>query len=595
VAWAAIPCLAAWAGFLLSHRRPLRERIGLVFGPMSLAIVVMATGAGAATWLTTNYLLWSPNPDTAPSWAEYVTVGPPLVLLGFGAATVLFTGLSSRALGDEDREWMSRAVAGCLVACATWLGLCLVVLILPPVALAWRAWGHAAVAALAGASAWITAAGRSLRPGHESGASPRRGASALSVAVSLAPIVFIAIFGVGLSLATNVVLGAVNDAPWHDHDDVLRRSGFGSLAGLSALFLGLSAVMARYVNINTFSLHGMYRDRIVRAYLGASNVDRRPSPFTGFDRHDDVPVAQMAGTRPFHIVNVTLNLVKPGRLAWQQRKAASFTVTPLHSGSAELGYRDSARYAGGISLGTAVALSGAAASPNMGERSTPLVGFIMTLFNARLGAWLGNPGAAGARTWREASPRAAIGLLVKEAVGLTSDQSEYVYLSDGGHFENLGLYELVRRRCRHIVVLDSGCDPALGFEDLGNALRKIRIDFGVPIDFAAEQWPLLFEGKRRFAVATVRYSSCDAGAPDGRLLYIKPMLLGTEPPDVRSYAVQHPEFPHQSTADQWFDESQTESYRQLGLHTIREVCGRQAGRTLERLIADLALEGQTPP
>lgn len=590
VAWAAIPCLVAWTLFLAFDRRPFRERIGLVFGPMSLAIAAMAVGTGAATWLTTNYLLWSPNPDRAPSWAEYVTVGPPLVLLGFGLATVLFTGLSSRVLGDEDREWMSRAVAGCLVACATWLGLCLVVLILPAVALTWRVWGHGAVVALGAASAWITGAGRSLVPERGDGGSPGKGRSVLSVVVSLAPIVFVVIFGVGLSLATNVTLGAVNGAPWYDHDETLRRTGFWSLAGLSVLFLGLSWLMARYVNINTFSLHGMYRDRIVRAYLGASNVDRRPSQFTGFDRHDDMAIAEMSGTRPFHIVNVTLNLVRPGRLAWQQRKAASFTVTPLHCGSAELGYRESARYADTISLGTAVAISGAAASPNMGERSTPLVGFIMTLFNARLGTWLGNPGGAGARTWKEASPRSAIRLLVKEALGLTSDRSEYVYLSDGGHFENLGLYELIRRRCRFIVVLDSGCDPAFGFEDLGNALRKIRIDFGVPIDFAPEQWRLLSEGKRRSALATVRYSSGGAGAPDGQLLYIKPMLLGTEPPDVRSYAVRHPDFPHQSTADQWFDESQTESYRQLGLHTIREVCGHQAGRPLERLVADLALE-----
>jgi hypothetical protein len=412
----------------------------------------------------------------------------------------------------------------------------------------------------------------------------------LSLALSLAPLVFVTVFGVVLSLATNVALGAASGTAWHDHDDVLRRPGFWSLVALSLVFVGLSWVMARHVDINTFSLHGMYRDRIVRAYLGASNVDRRPSPFTGFDRQDDMAITAMAGTRPFHIVNATLNLVRPDRLAWQQRKAAPFTMTPLHCGSAELGYRDSARYAGGITLGTAVAISGAAASPSMGERSTPLVGFIMTLFNARLGAWLGNPGRAGERTWKEASPRSAIRLLASEALGLTSDRKEYVYLSDGGHFENLGLYELIRRRCRLIVVLDSGCDPGFSFEDLGNALRKIRVDFGVTIDFTPGQWRPLSEGTRRSAVATVRYSSTDAAAPDGQLLYIKPMLLGTEPPDLRSYAVRHPDFPHQSTADQWFDESQTESYRQLGLHTLREVCGRRADRTLERLVADLAAE-----
>ena len=82
----------------------------------------------------------------------------------------------------------------------------------------------------------------------------------------------------------------------------------------------------------------------------------------------------------------------------------------------------------------------------------------MTLLNARLGAWLGNPGSAGNRTWRQSGPRTAIGSLVKEAFGLTTNTNEYVYLSDGGHFENLALYKMVLRRCRHIVVLDSGCD-----------------------------------------------------------------------------------------------------------------------------------------
>ena len=141
--------------------------------------------------------------------------------------------------------------------------------------------------------------------------------------------------------------------------------------------------------------------------------------------------------KPLHVVNLTLNLVAANRLAWQQRKAQPFTVTPLHCGNFELGYRRSSHYGGpnGISLGTAAAISGAAASPNMGYRSSPAAGFIMTLLNARLGAWLGNPGPAGARTWKHAGPRSAIRSLVNEAFGLTSNQNEYVYLSDGGHFE----------------------------------------------------------------------------------------------------------------------------------------------------------------
>src|SRR5204863_1534292 len=142
---------------------------------------------------------------------------------------------------------------------------------------------------------------------------------------------------------------------------------------------------------------------------------------------------------------------------------------PLHCGSEEVGYRRSKSYGGpdGMSLGTAMTISGAAASPNMGYHSSPLVTLIMTLFNARLGWWLGNPGRAGDRTFNQDGPGLALQPLLAEAFGLTDDNNSYVYLSDGGHFENLGLYEMVRRRCQVIVVSDAGCDKDFKFEDLG--------------------------------------------------------------------------------------------------------------------------------
>jgi hypothetical protein len=341
-------------------------------------------------------------------------------------------------------------------------------------------------------------------------------------------------------------------------------------------FLALGWVAAHFININKFSLHSMYRNRLIRAYLGASNADRtEPNEFTGFTKTDNVLMAALKPElKPFHIVNITLNLVDGKRLAWQQRKAESFTVSPLHCGNSHLGYRPVGEYGGtgGISLGTAITISGAAASPNMGYHSSGVIGFIMTLFNARLGAWLGNPGTAGGHTWRKEGPSSAVGSLVKEAFGLTDDNSAYVYLSDGGHFENLGLYEMVMRRCGQILVLDSGCDPKFIYEDLGNALRKIRIDMGIPIDFDDASLKRLRKRKQRWAFATIRYSAVDSTARDGTLIYVKPMITGNEPPDVATYQASHPDFPHQGTGNQWYDESQTESYRMLGLHTIQEMC-----------------------
>ena len=108
VVWTLVPCAAAWILVLLARGTPARAR--LPFGPLSLAILSMAGGTGVAIWAVTNFVLWNPDPQYAPSWAAYVTFGPPVVLLGFVLGTVLFVGLSSRFLKDVDREWMSRAI-----------------------------------------------------------------------------------------------------------------------------------------------------------------------------------------------------------------------------------------------------------------------------------------------------------------------------------------------------------------------------------------------------------------------------------------------------------------------------------------------------
>lgn len=168
------------------------------------------------------------------------------------------------------------------------------------------------------------------------------------------------------------------------------------VAELAAAF-ALALVLNVFVNVNTFSLHAMYRGRLVRSYLGASNNQRRPSPFTNFDPDDnfvmkeapaavkDEPATKDAPAKrraPLHIINIALNVVASKKLAWQQRKAESFTVSALHSGSFRVGYQPTAQYAGikGITLGTAMAISGAAASPNMGYHSNPILSLVMTFF-----------------------------------------------------------------------------------------------------------------------------------------------------------------------------------------------------------------------
>jgi len=132
-----------------------------------------------------------------------------------------------------------------------------------------------------------------------------------------------------------------------------------------------------------------------------------------------------------------------------------------------------------------MAISGAAVNPNMGSFSTSAAAFLLTAFNVRLGWWIGNPRHNG--RWNQSSPKTGIFYLLAELTGSTNDERGFVNLSDGGHFENLGIYELVRRRCKYIIACDGSQDSEFAFEDLGNAIRKCDADFGAEIEIDLSQ------------------------------------------------------------------------------------------------------------
>ena len=136
---------------------------------------------------------------------------------------------------------------------------------------------------------------------------------------------------------------------------------------------------------------------------------------------------------------------------------------------------------------------------------------------------------------------------------------------------------MVVRRCGVIIVSDAGCDPDYTFADLSNAVRRIRIDLGIPIEFGAMDMSRAGQGvsNRHAVLGTIRYSAVDGpGAPDGMLLYVKATLSGDESVDVRNFAALHPAFPHDPTGNQFFDEARFESYRALGYHSIMSVAGK---------------------
>lgn len=597
-------------------------------------LVVVLTGAlgGALVWIPVRLFFQTVN--TGLTAELYVCFAVPLLLLSFVLAAILFVGLSSYYTTDADREWLARAAAWVLIAIVARSAFSGIVIFGPVAFLA----GVAYASSLGGVSGVLTLVlGRSSRSkpkqGTKANSQEKKTSGIMDLVLSFAAPLFALFVFVVLSLATTLLIRWVTTtfSPSSHHFTKLLRHGldfddsrllnvvyyspwWAVLAVLAALLL-LGGLMGAFVDINRFSLHAGYRDRLIRAYLGASRPqDRRPNPFTGFDGEDNILMKDLRGNRPLHIVNMTLNLVAGKDLAWQDRKAETFTASALHAGSFRLGYRDVAEYGlhrdgkTALSLGTAMAISGAAASPNMGYNSSPVVTFLLALFNVRLGWWLGNPGPAGDKTYNTPGPRFAPRPFFAEAFGLTDSQHPYVYLSDGGHFENFGLYEMILRRCQFIVVADAGGDPEYEFGDLGNAVAKVRIDLGVPIQF--EKILMLPRGKdyksydvsgkkdsRPYcAIGRICYSCVDDKAEDGYLLYVKPCLNGSEPVDVYNYARMHPAFPQESTADQFFTESQFESYRALGSHAMETILeGLPAGATLKALFDKVENELGKPP
>lgn len=394
------------------------------------------------------------------------------------------------------------------------------------------------------------------------------------------------------------------------------------------LSLGIGAI----VDINVFSLQELYQSRLVRCFLGASRRDIKPpqgAPFrttasfrdpdyiTSMDPHDDLELSELrpghhsrvvdedankteswSYNGPLHLINVAVNLTRDIDLQRQERRADNFTLSPIACGNPTLSYRpthgpERSGYATNIRVGTAVALSGAAVSPNMGYYSSPAVTALLTVFNVRLGAWLGNPRRS---QWQKSGPIMGWLHLIKEMMGLTDSHSKYIYISDGGHFDNLAVYELLRRRCNNIFASDAGADPTGSCNELGMIIRKAFTDFGIVIDIDVSKLsidPTTARSESNVAMGTIHYPAMtlESGeklpAQTGMLIYIKMTRTGNEPTDIVTYQRKHPEFPHTSTVNQFYTESQFESYRHLGYYVANQILGVADAPSQPRRIEEL--------
>ncbi|BFU93343.1 MAG: conserved membrane protein of unknown function [Nitrospira sp.] len=556
-----------------------------------------------------GYFLWElvgslpPNHPVGAFAELYACVAMPLYLALFLLVTTLATIVTGRFTLDEDRAWFSRAGAWVMMTGIAW-GLLSGLVIVSSILLVWSrkllldndlttfvGGSVATIAALIGAFSSRTKATNSAQVDSPSALAE------LAVRYLAAPSVILFVMAL-VSLGTSFMLNWLSfphSVEWSSvglhmpedswgHMSVIHNAALPSIVQLWISMVLVGVCLSFYLDINKFSLHEIYRQRLIRVYLAASNrVHHRANVFTGYDPNDNLQMHDLLTDsspdkpiqRPFHVVNIALNSVMGRNLAWLKQKVHSFTVTPLHCGNSLLGYRRSDMYGrnaaggGAITLGTALTISGVTASPNIGYHSYAPARFLLTLFCARLGWWLGNPGIQGRATYGRSCPHSGVFPVVSEVLGVNSYEGSYVFLSDGGHFENLGFYEMVARRCHCIVVVDAGHDPDHTFEDLATAIRKIRVDLGIRAEI--ELNPLRLQEENRltrahWAIGILKYSECDRDATDGVFIYIKPSLTGDEPVDVLQYRANHKDFPQEPIFDQCLSDSQTESYRQLGEH-----------------------------
>lgn len=369
---------------------------------------------------------------------------------------------------------------------------------------------------------------------------------------------------------------------------------------------GAIFLFGSWININRNSLHVFYRDRLSRAYLikprGKEWRDLRPQ------FNDTLRLSAMnCLTAPYHLINAAVNVTKfdddigkQDKYPARGRKADFFLFSRHWVGSELTGYcktTDMEQADPWLNLGTAMAISGAAFSPNMGAFTMGPLSALMTFLNVRLGYWLPNPmGIRCVRSFNreELSIReeklgfwnrfffflAGRGIwnpprkyLFNEAFrNLSVDEDAFVNLSDGGHIENLGIVPLLKRRCRLIVAIDGEADPEWQFEGLAATIRLARIDLHTFIEIDVNP---IKEGDQHMVAGDIWYN----GGRKGTLLYIKASMCKTmSDPNLLHFKKCHEKFPHESTLDQFFDEEQFEAYRSLGYHIAKEAFCKPAKR-----------------
>jgi hypothetical protein len=391
-------------------------------------------------------------------------------------------------------------------------------------------------------------------------------------------------------------------------------------------------VLFSVLNEVTSLPHLFYRERLATAFIGRRNLG--PFETLGYNQPPwSKPLAFSELRRckigpailPKLVVCTAVNL---SDVVPTGRGGAPFTFERDFVGGPVTGYvrtRSMEQRAGSgtVTMPALMAISGAAVAPSMGKMTRAGLRFAMALFDLRLGVWLPNPrrddwvsftalevwaqrrapraeaeeaaevdaanAKARARSPIERFQRPGTKFVFYEALGKNSLSEKHVYISDGGHFDNLGLVELLRRGCGKVIVLDAAGDDIHHFNTLSEAIELAHADLGIQFDL--DMTALTPRSDRH--EKTVVYCDKEDGEPEegrddksprcsvvgtyrypngsiGQILLVKAAMCDQVPIEVLTYRERDEQFPNHPTTNQMFSELTFESYRTLGEHAVRE-------------------------
>lgn len=418
----------------------------------------------------------------------------------------------------------------------------------------------------------------------------------------------------------------------------------------------LSLLIGHYPQfLNLSSLQGIYSARLTRAYQGASNAmrfgpDSKARSSAEALASDHLTHAQYNANpyAPLHIINICLNQnVDPAeQLVQRDRKGRPLAILPglphrgIAGGPDPLPFAIDGEYHTGaagsedtLTMGEWVGVSGAAAATGSGRRTSASMALLLGLANVRLGRWWCSGFQAPQPAPGTTPPKKGLDSLFRTVLPtqayLTDELGAHFYgtrrprhyLSDGGHFEDLGIYELLRaeRNVKLIIACDCGADPDYQFDDLANLIRLARIDFNIDIEVdedvttniarlgaflgTAAQLAPAPDGKPAahdrcallLKVFRGRGARSPVTLPDMHIVLIKPAPIASAPLDIVNYRAGNPAFPQQSTGDQFFDEAQWESYRKLGFEIGKNIFSADDLDTYKLLWETLLKTTNLPP